>query len=548
MSDRTQELERVNADLRAQMQSRHELEVAQARLAAIVESSDDAIVGKNLDGIVTSWNRGAQHLFGYTPEEMIGQSILKIIPADRVDEEREILSRLRRHERIDHFETIRRAKDGRLLNVSITVSPIHDSTGTIVGASKIARDITLQKRVEKEREILLANERAARSAAEHASRMKDEFLATLSHELRTPLTAILGWAQILRANEALTAEMSQGLEVIERNTRAQVQLIEDLLDMSRIVSGNIRLDVQPIDLTDVIRAAIDSVAPAAEAKGVRLQSVLDPNAACISGDAARLQQVAWNLLTNAIRFTPRGGRVQVFLERIDSHVELSVVDTGEGIAPDFLPHVFDRFRQADSSTTRRHGGLGLGLSIVRHLVELHGGTVRAHSAGLNKGTTFVVSLPLRVIIQHVERSAGAAAARAAGMQAELPSLRGLRVLVVDDEADARELIARILQDAGAEVATAPSADEGIAAFLQHRPDVVLSDIGMPGEDGYSFVRRLRRLSSEDGGDTPAVALTAFARSEDRRLALMSGFQMHIAKPAEPSELVVVVANLAGRVG
>jgi len=548
LSDRTQELERVNADLRAQMQSRHELEVAQARLAAIVESSDDAIVGKNLDGIVTSWNRGAQHLFGYTPEEMIGQSILKIIPADRVDEEREILSRLRRHERIDHFETIRRAKDGRLLNVSITVSPIHDSTGTIVGASKIARDITLQKRVEKEREILLANERAARSAAEHASRMKDEFLATLSHELRTPLTAILGWAQILRANEALTAEMSQGLEVIERNTRAQVQLIEDLLDMSRIVSGNIRLDVQPIDLTDVIRAAIDSVAPAAEAKGVRLQSVLDPNAACISGDAARLQQVAWNLLTNAIRFTPRGGRVQVFLERIDSHVELSVVDTGEGIAPDFLPHVFDRFRQADSSTTRRHGGLGLGLSIVRHLVELHGGTVRAHSAGLNKGTTFVVSLPLRVIIQHVERSAGAAAARAAGMQAELPSLRGLRVLVVDDEADARELIARILQDAGAEVATAPSADEGIAAFLQHRPDVVLSDIGMPGEDGYSFVRRLRRLSSEDGGDTPAVALTAFARSEDRRLALMSGFQMHIAKPAEPSELVVVVANLAGRVG
>jgi len=547
VDERTVELQRANVELRSEADSRRELSVAHARLAAIVESSDDAIVGKNLDGIITSWNRGAERLFGYSAAEMIGQSILKIVPLDRGDEEKEILARLRRDERIDHFETLRRAKDGRLIDVSITVSPIRDSTGIIIGASKIARDITLQKRIAKERETLLANERAARSDAERASRMKDEFLATLSHELRTPLTSILGWSQILREHEGKTPEVEQGLEVIERNTRVQVQLIEELLDMSRIVSGKIRLEIDKIDLSEVIRAAVDAVTPAADAKGVRLQSVLDPHAGPFAGDAARLQQVVWNLLTNAIRFTPRGGRVQVFLERVDSHLELSVVDTGEGIPPEFLPHVFDRFRQADSSTTRRHGGLGLGLSIVRHLVELHGGTVRVHSAGRDQGSSFVVSLPLRVVKQQQPLAYGMSAAMPGAVYTgELPSLAGVHVLVIDDEPDARELVARILRKAGAEADTAPSAEEGLAMLRRTRPDIVISDIGMPEEDGYGFVRRLRKLSHEEGGDTPAVALTAFARSEDRRMALMSGFQMHVSKPAEASELVVVVATLAGR--
>ena len=387
---------------------RHLAETTSRRLAAIVASSDDAIVGKDLNSIITSWNSGAERIFGYTADEIIGTSIMRLIPPDRQEEEREILSRIRGGERFDHFETIRLAKDGRQLNVSITVSPIKDSMGHVIGASKVARDITERKQAEKalqkaieeaeaanrERLYLLDSEREARSEAERASRMKDEFLATLSHELRTPLNAVLGWANILLLGNLQGEELKQALETIERNARLQAQIIEDLLDMSRIISGKICLDVQRIDLSAVLNESIATLRATAEAKGVRLQVKVDLFTGPISGDSDRLQQVFCNLLNNAIKFTPKNGKVQVLLKRVNSHVEVSVIDTGEGIAPDFLPYVFDRFQQGDPSITRRHGGLGLGLSIVKQLVEMHGGNVHAKSGGIGQGATFTVRLPL----------------------------------------------------------------------------------------------------------------------------------------------------------
>jgi PAS domain S-box-containing protein len=537
-------------------------ELANARLAAIVQSSDDAIVSKDLTGMVQSWNPGAERMFGYTAEEMVGRPITVLFPQDRVDEEAGILERLRRGERVDHFETIRRTKDGRDINVSVSISPVRDATGNIVGASKVARDITDRKRTEVERERLLAAEREARAEAERHSRMKDEFLATLGHELRTPLNAVMGWASVLKDRKTVNTpeELAHGLAVIERNAKLQGQLIEDLLDMSRIISGNLRLNVQLVELPGVIRAAMESVRPAAEAKGLRLHEVLDPLAGVVSGDPGRLQQVIWNLLSNAVKFTPKGGRVQVVLERVNSHVEVTVADTGEGIAPEFLPLVFDRFRQADASTTRQHGGLGLGLAIVKHLVELHGGNVRAKSPGKNQGASFTVVLPVRATRgNHADERGGdregwngrAASSRPEREREGAPlcevSLRGVHAVVVDDEPDARELVGRVLMDAGATVELAASAEEGLAAIRRSTPDVLVSDIGMPGEDGYSLLRRVRELPESGGGCVPAVALTAFARADDRRRALLSGFQMHVPKPVEPSELVAVIASVTRRV-
>jgi len=779
---------------------------AQARLAAIVESSDDAIVAKTLDGIVTSWNKGAERIFGYTSEEMVGRPITTLIPEDRPNEEPEIIARLRRGERVDHFETVRVTKTGRRIDVSVTISPIRDATGRIIGASKIARDITEQKqfrarlheltgrqgailesaidciismdqqgkvlewnpsaertfgymrdevlgremaaliippslrdkhrqglahylatgegpvlgkrleltgmrkdgsefpvefsisripidgpptftgqirditerkraeealreseerlrlgldagrtgtwdwdivnnrvkwsdrvfefhglkpgefservedftklvhphdveRVQKaiqdsvangtpyeaefrvvhpngqvhwiatngkvyydahgrpirmlgattdvterkwaeaDRERLLESERIARSEAERASRMKDEFLATLSHELRTPLTAILGWSQLLRSGKADAETQAQGIDTIDRNARAQTQIIEDLLDMSRITSGKIRLDVQRVDVADVIKAAIETVTPAAEAKNIRVVPVIDPMAGRVSGDPARLQQVLWNLLLNAIKFTPKGGRVQVLLERVNSHIEISVIDTGQGIDTKFLPHVFDRFRQADSSTTRSHGGLGLGLAIVKQLVELHGGTVQARSAGEGKGSTFVVMLPLTPVHPPFETDdtrRHPTSSLFSDIGDSRPKLDGVRVLVVDDEPDARSLVKRLLDDCEAQVFTAAGAEEALAIIGEHPMDVLVSDIGMPRLDGYWLIKNLRKLSPDSGGSIPALALTAYARSEDRQRAIMAGFQMHIAKPVEPSELITMVASLARR--
>jgi signal transduction histidine kinase/ActR/RegA family two-component response regulator len=399
-----------------------------------------------------------------------------------------------------------------------------------------------------EREQLLGSELAARSEAERVSRVKDEFLATLSHELRTPLNAILGWAQLLRRDPQRQDDLLEGLTTIERNARVQTQIIEDLLDMSRIISGRIRLDVQRVDLTHVIESALDTIKPAADAREIRIVKVLDPSAATISGDPARLQQVFWNLLSNAIKFTPRGGRIQVVLERVNSHIEISVIDTGEGISAEFLPHVFDRFRQADPSTTRRHGGLGLGLAIVKQLVELHGGSIVAKSGGLAQGATFTVSLPVTVLqLEALEphrrhpRTIGAPPCADGHAM-----LKGVKVLVVDDEPDARALVKRLLEECQATVITAASAAEAIEAYRNEAPTVLISDIGMPQEDGYGLIRRIRALDNTRGKITPALALTAYARSEDRMAAIRSGYQMHIAKPVEPAELTTVVAALAGR--
>ena len=390
----------------------------------------------------------------------------------------------------------------------------------------------------------------ARRSAEEASRLKDEFLATVSHELRTPLTAMLGWAYLLRAGHLDEPGEKSALETIERNARAQSQLIDDLLDVSRIITGKLRLDVRQIDPASFIESALEALHPAAEAKGVRLQKVMDTGVSTIAGDPARLQQVVWNLLSNAIKFTPTGGRVQVRLERINSHIEIAVSDTGSGISTKFLPHVFDRFRQADQSTTREYGGLGLGLAIVRHLVELHGGTVRAESHGEGKGSTFTVLLPLLTVYQSdVDAERVHPKASDTPPSPDCPEkLDGLKVLVVDDEANTRELLSVVLARCGAVVTTAGTVSEALSSIESSRPDVLISDIGMPGEDGYELIRKVRGLAAESGGKIPAVALTAYARTEDRLRVLRSGYQMHIPKPVELTELVAIVANLAGRSG
>ncbi|HKQ99017.1 MAG TPA: PAS domain S-box protein [Pyrinomonadaceae bacterium] len=708
-------------------------ELAPYWLAAIIESADDAIISKTLQGIITSWNKGAERIFGYTADEAIGKPVTMLIPEDHPDEEPSILARLRAGERIEHYETIRVRKDGSFVDISLTVSPIHGPNGNIIGASKIARDITERKRAEaavrEQAEIIetvnrlgqtlsaeldlrkvvqavtdaatemtgarfgsffynvlnedgasymlytlsgvpaeafahfpmpratdlfgptfrgegtvlipdvkldprygnnspyygmpeghlpvvsylavpvvsrsgdvlgglffghpeagVFTERAARIVeglasqsaiamdnarlfeavqsaradaeqsaqanerlyreAQDSSRLKDEFLATVSHELRTPLTSILGWAHMLRTGQFEGVDASKALETIERNARAQAQLIDDLLDVSRIITGKLRIDVRPVDPNSFIEAAIEAIRPAAEAKGVRVQRIMDTGIVTVSGDPVRLQQVVWNMLSNAIKFTPRGGRIQVRLERVNSHIEIAVSDSGSGIEPDFLPFVFDRFRQADQRTTRQYGGLGLGLSIVRHLVELHGGSVQAESPGVGQGSTFTVLLPVAPVYQSVDSTKRVhPAARETLPVYEGPDrLDGLKVLVVDDEPDTLELLKAGLGNCGAEVTVAGSASEALESIQTVVPDVLISDIGMPGEDGYDLIRRVRALPAEDGGKMPAIALTAYARVEDRMQALRAGYQMHVPKPVELAELVAVASSLIKRGG
>jgi PAS domain S-box-containing protein len=827
-------------------------------LAAIIDSSEDAIVSKDLNGIITSWNKAAERIFGYTAAEIVGQSVLLLIPKDRQSEEAEILGRLRRGDRVDHFDTVRQRKDGSPVEVSLTISPVKNNAGQVVGASKIAREITERRRAENalikhrvdleiinaigvavgserdletlvqritdagrelsgaqfaaffcnvnnaqgesymlytlsgapreafekfgmprntpifhhtfsgqgivrlddvtkdprygtmepyhgmppghlpvcsymaipvvsrtgsvigglffghpepgiftqdsehivtalaaqaavamdnvrlyqelQRELeqqrltqaalrdsealsrsvlnntvdcvmvmtfdgcivymnppgLAANDLdtfdqidgkkwpelwppevralvsqsvrdaaagatcrfsgfcptakgvpkwwdvivtpvydahnkadrltatsrditeqrqaseallAAKSEVERQSRIKDEFLATLSHELRTPLQSVVGWTEVLRGGPQDEQEWQQGLDVIARNAHAQTRIIEDLLDMSRILAGKVRLDVQKVHLDSVLETALETVRPAAEAKGIRLNSVLDSHIQPIIGDPSRLQQVFWNLLSNAIKFTPRDGRVHLTLERVNSHLEVSISDTGSGIAPEFLPYVFDRFRQADASTTRRHGGLGLGLAIVKHLTELHGGTVKVKSAGAGKGSTFIVALPVALLqLDGAEEHRPPPQAPPPSEPEHLPTvdLSGVSIIAVDDEEDARSLLDKILTRSGATVRTAGSAQAALALIRQRPPDILISDVGMPGEDGYSLIRAVRALSPAEGGRIPALALSAYTRKEDRIRSLSEGFQMHLSKPAEPLELLAVVMSLANR--
>jgi PAS domain S-box-containing protein len=415
-----------------------------------------------------------------------------------------------------------------------------DDHGHTHGLLLVGTDITRRKLTE------IELERAKRDA-EGASRAKEDFLAVLSHELRTPLHAVYGWAQMLRSGQLQVEAVERALDVIVRNAKAQVQLIDDLLDVSRIAAGKMRLDVRAVDLEAVIRAAMDAVRPATDAKEIRLQCAVDPGAAAITGDSDRLQQVIWNLLINAVKFTPKGGRVQVHLRRTDSHVEIVVSDTGQGISEGQLPYLFKRFHQADSTSTRSHTGLGLGLALVRHLVELHGGKVTARSPGEGQGATFIVELPV-AIARHEKETEARAPSTARGTLRSMagPSLRGLRVLVVDDDRDSLDLVHTILVNLGAEAQQCLSATEGLKAVEEWRPHVVISDIEMPGEDGYTFIRKVRALDFSKGGKTPALALTAYGRAEDRVRTLSAGYDMHVAKPVDPAELGVIVGSLAER--
>jgi len=697
---------------------RKQAEEISARLAAIVESSEDAIISKDLDGVITSWNRGAERIFGYTASEVIGHPVTMLFPPNHPNEEPGILQRIRRGESVEHYETVRRRKDGKLLDISLSVSPVTNATGKVIGASKIARDITERKQTEKriaadlqaitllhdlgaqcarleltqcldkiietaivitqadkgniqlldgksgileiaaqrgfeepfleffaairseeasvcaaaavrsaqrvivedvtqsdifagqpslrvlldagvravqstpimtgtghllgtisthfskphhleERELrlmdllalqtadylerkraeqertqLLAREQAARAEAEAANRLKDEFLATISHELRTPLNAMLGWAEMLRRGGLDDKSVTHGLETIARNARAQNQLISDLLDVSRIISGQLRFESGTVDLVPIIEAALDTVRPAANAKGVALRLMVDPAARMVAGDSTRLQQIVWNLLTNAVKFTSRDGRVSVQLKRDNGTAAIIVTDTGEGISPEFLPYIFDRFRQAESTTKRQHSGLGLGLSIVRHLVEAHGGSVRAESRGVGQGATFTVTLPL-IAVPANERSADCAGAgEESAVLGAPPVLKGLRVLVIDDEADTRELLTVALTQSGAEVRASSTVPGALAIVGQWKPEVLVSDIGMPGEDGYDLIREVRAREQGNGGRILALALTGYVSDDDVRRVLAAGYQTHIPKPVSPHDLVATIATVA----
>jgi PAS domain S-box-containing protein len=685
-------------------------DLALRHFAKIVDSSDDAIVSKDLNGTILSWNAAAERMFGYTAAEAIGRSIRIIIPAARQSEEDFVLAQIRSGQSVRHYETIRQHKDGTPVPISLTVSPIYNDAGVVIGASKIARDITERARLlgiaqeqatilrtlseigitvaasldqaaivqevtdvatdvthaqvgafffnpigaqagepyvpytlsgvskeafagfplasastlfaptfEGERavrlddvtqdprydcnppdrrlleghvpvrsylavpvkaasgevlgglffghsqaaifteqheqlasgiaawaSVALENARLYREARE-ADRLKDEFLAVLSHELRTPLNAIVGYSRLLRGGILSGEKASRGMETLERNATSLTQIVEDVLDISRIVSGKLRLDVQPVEVPLVVHNAISTVQPAADAKNIRLQSIIDSHVGPVSGDPDRLQQVVWNLLSNAVKFTPKEGRVQVRVERVNSHIEIVISDTGAGIRADFLPYVFERFRQADSGTTRQTAGLGLGLSIVRHIVEMHGGTVDAASEGEGKGSTFRVRLPVMIV-----HEPGAREPRAHPRTEKKPPLRalgnltGIRVMAVDDEADALGLLRVVLEAAGAEVVTISSAPDALERAADIKPDVMVVDLGMPQMDGFEFITRVRASTNPDVREIPAAALTAFARSEDRTKALESGFEMHLSKPVDPGELVASVATLVRR--
>jgi PAS domain S-box-containing protein len=502
------------------------------RYRSLVELSPDAIVIV-VEGKIVYGNRAADRMFGVsTGGSLVELSVLQFTPGDSPAHGRPVTGRWRR-------------VDGSPVDVESASSAILWQRSP--GLQLVLRDVTERKRGEEEKSRLLASERAARSVAEHASRMKDEFLATLSHELRTPLNAILGWSHLLLEQRPEPDELAQGLETIERNAKVQTRLIEDLLDMSRIISGKLRIHVARIDPRDFIAAAVETVRPGAEGKGVSLEIEIDPRVGMISGDASRLQQVVWNLASNAIKFTPAGGRVRVTGALVAGQLELSVTDTGQGIPANFLPYVFERFRQADGSTTRHHGGLGLGLAIVKQLVEMHGGSVRAFSDGEGTGSRFVVTLPTAAVVTRTDSGDRVGSAHGGDPdRAGMADLTGVRVLVVDDEMDARELVRRVLVGVGAVVKAVPSAVEVMQSIGSI--DVLVSDIGMPEVDGYELLRRVRTLPPEEGGRVPAVALTAFARSEDRTRALLSGFQVHLSKPFTPAELVATVASAAGRTG
>ena len=512
---------------------------------AVLDTALDAVISMDATGLVTFWNPKAEEIFGWSRDEAVGKPLAELIipPSLRAAHTAGLAHYLRTGEaqllnRRVEITAVRR--DGSELPVELALVAVRE--GEYHTFSAFLRDITERKRAEAERDRALLEAENARAAAEAASRAKDEFLATLSHELRTPLTSIVGWVYLLRAGKLDAAGVARGLETIDRNAMLQAQLVSDILDMSRIMAARFRLNVHPVELAPVVAAAIDSLVPAASAKGIRLQPLLDPSTGIVSGDTDRLQQVVWNLLSNAIKFTPQGGRVQVRLTRAGDQAEITVEDTGPGIRPELLPHIFEMFRQGDSSNTRAHGGVGLGLAVVRHLVELHGGTVRAVSAGEGSGAAFTVRLPLAREDVSLVPAPPRTPASDPGAQ---PRLDGLRVLVADREAEVREILAGILGQAGAQVLTASSAKETLETLAREHPDVLVADLEMGDESGYALLAKVRALPPEAGGNIPAAAL-GLSRTEDRVQSLLAGFQIHLSKPVRPAELVAVVGCLCGQ--
>jgi PAS domain S-box-containing protein len=512
----------------------------------IASVSEYAIFLLDKGGHVASWNLGAERLKGYRASEIIGQHFSRFYPPEvsREVTDAELVTAANDGQFRDEGWRIK--KDGSMFWADVTITPVRTPAGELLGFGKVTRDMTARRLAEQDR-LRLVQEQVGRETAERSNRLKDEFLATLSHELRTPLNAIIGWATLIRQG-ADPETVSRGVDVIVRNALVQNQLIGDILDVQRLATGKLRLTVQHVDLVNVIEAALDTVRPAAATKSIALTPILDTTVGRVSGDPERLQQIVWNLLSNAIKFTPKGGRVSVRLRRVQSQVEITVDDTGPGIAMEFLPYIFERFRQSDASSTRHHGGLGLGLSIVRSLTELHGGTVTAANRSDGTGAVLTVRLPVTSVSMpelHVCASDGGETDMAVSLDAA-PSLHGLTILVVDDQADGREIVSSILERCGAGVLTASSATEAFAMLPRTRPDAIVCDIGMPDENGYTFMKRVRALPIAEGGLIPAAALTAYVTTEDRMRALNAGFQIHIPKPVQPAELATVVASLCAR--
>lgn len=542
----TQSVLSVTRDITELKETEAALQESESKFRRLFESNIIGVIFANISGAITEANDAFLGMMGYTRQEF-QQGALRwpdITPPEYLPMEEQAIAQIRTSGFCPPYEKEYIRKDGTSLPILIGTALLEGSDDHCVC---FVIDLSERKKAEEERAQALLGEQEARKQAEAASRTKDEFLAIVSHELRSPLNAILGWSRLLRSRKLDETKTNKALETIERNAQAQTQLIEDLLDISRIIRGQVRLFSRPLNLVQVIEAAIDTVRPTAETKMIQLESKLEAIACLVFGDGDRLQQIVWNLLTNAVKFTPEGGRVEVRLRLVKSHAQIQVIDTGKGISPDFLPYVFERFRQAESTTTREQGGLGLGLAIVRNLVELHGGTISVESQGQGLGATFTVQLPLLSNPGELLDVAELISARIAD-PGNPHSLNGLRVLIVDDEVDTREFLMTALEQFGAKVTAVESAQEAIQELEQWKPDVLLSDIGMPMEDGYSLIRRIRALSPSIGGQIPAAALTAYAREEDRILALRAGFQLHVAKPIEPLQLLKVVADLAGRVG
>ena len=540
----------VITDITARKLAEEAAHKAYRQLSFHVESSPLAVVEWDSDFRVSRWSVSAERLFGWKAEEVIGKHVneWRFVFADDEDAVALVTNRQREGVEVQGVQRNRNyTRDGSVLFCEWYNSVLHDDRGKLISVLSLVLDVTARQSAEEERAASLLRERDARKHAEEADRLKDEFLATLSHELRTPLTSILGWASMIRNGEVEGSNVTRAIETIERNARSQARLIDDLLDVSRIITGNLRLDLHPLNLAPIVEAALDALRPTADVKGIKLQTRFVPGQCLVKGDPNRLRQVIWNLLSNAIKFTQRDGSVNIDLTCVESTARLTVSDTGDGISAEFLPYVFDRFRQAEGSISRKQGGLGLGLAVARHLVELHGGTITAESEGLGKGSVFSVDLPLaqerRDPARAEERKREVERRRSRSGTVRLDDVH---VLLIEDDDDTRKLLGTMLKRYGARVTATKSAAEALEVFEGDLPDVMVSDIGMPDQDGYELIRRVRALPLEKGGGTPAIALTGYASRKDRERALSSGYQRHMAKPIEQADMIAAIAALVGR--